>query len=260
MNYPISAMLSSLPLDFEPAVRQAAALGFRRADVVALDERPQAHLEALADVGLLVSCCPIGRGMLTNQTLDASSLADRRAALETMERHIADAARLGATHAYIIPGLDTSDAALARFADACVQLADFAARRMVKLCVEHVPGRALPSAAAALAWLDELAHPNLFLLVDIGHCLISGEDPAGVVRQAGARLGYVHFDDNDGAGDIHWPLLTGRLTEGALRQVIGALTVADYRGALALELNPQNADPIAALRDGKALLERLIRD
>jgi sugar phosphate isomerase/epimerase len=256
MTNPISAMLTSLPLDLESAVRQAAALGFRHVDVVALDERPQSHLEALADAGVVVSCCPIGRGLAPGQTLDAPTLADRRAALETTERHIADAARLGATLAYLVPGMDASDAGLSHFGDACAHLAEFAGRRMVKLCVEHIPGRALSTAVATLAWLEQLAHPNLFLLMDVGHCLISGEDPAGVVRQAGARLGYVHFDDNDGAGDHHWPLLTGRLTEEDLQAVSGALVVAGYRGAVALELNPQNADPVSAMRDGKALLER----
>lgn len=257
MMNPISAMLTSLPLDFEPAVHQAAALGFRHVDVVAVDERPPSHLDALADAGVIVSCCPISRGLVATQTLDAPNLADRRAAVEAMERHIADAARLGATHAYVIPGMDATDAGLTRFADACTQLADVAARRMVRLCVEHIPGRALPTAAGTLAWLEHLAHPNLFLLLDVGHCLISGEDPAGVVRQAGARLGYVHFDDNDGVGDVHWPLLTGRLTEKVMQAVCSALTAAGYNAAAALELNAENADPVAALRDGKALLERL---
>jgi sugar phosphate isomerase/epimerase len=256
MTNPISAMLTSLPLDFEPALRQAATLGFRHVDVVALDERPQAHLEALADAGVIVSCCPLGRGLIPAQTLDATDLADRRAAVEAMERHIADAARLGATHAYVIPGMDATDAGRTRFADACTQLAEFAAQRMVKLCVEHIPGRALPTAAAMLAWLEQEARPNLYLLLDVGHCLITGEDPAGVVRQAGARLGYVHLDDNDGVGDVHWPLLTGRLTAEILQAVCGTLTEVGYRAAVALELNPQNADPVAALRDGKALLER----
>jgi D-psicose/D-tagatose/L-ribulose 3-epimerase len=257
MTNPISAMLTSLPLEFELAVHQAAALGFRYVDVVAQVERPQTHLEALADAGVIVSCCPVGRGLAPGLALDAADVADRRTALSTMERHIADAARLGATHAYVVPGTDASNAGLARFADACAQLAEFAVQRMVKLCVEHVPGRALSSAAATLAWLEQLAHTNLFLLMDVGHCLISGEDAAGVVQQAGARFGYVHFDDNDGKGDVHWPLLAGRLKEEGLQAVCGALVVAGYRAAVALELNPQNADPVAALREGKALLERL---
>jgi sugar phosphate isomerase/epimerase len=260
MPYSISAMLTSLPLAFESAVRQVAALGFQHVDVVALIDRPSAHVEALADAGVAVCCCPIGRDLPEAHTLDAAPVAERRAAVEAMKRQLADAAQLGATHAYVIPGRDQSPSGLACFAETCAMLADFAAQRMVKLCVEHVPGRALATAAGTLQWLEQQDHPNLFLLVDVGHCCISGEDAADIVARAGARLGYMHFDDNDGVSDLHWPLLTGKLTEARLRAVLAALPAAGYRGPLALELNPANADPIAALRDGKALLERFASD
>ncbi|HXG11267.1 MAG TPA: sugar phosphate isomerase/epimerase [Gemmataceae bacterium] len=256
----LSVLLSSLPLDFEPAVRRAAGLGFRYVDVVGLADRPGAHLEALADSGLLVCCAAVGRGLPDGQTLDAASVEMRRAALEQMKRQVADAARLGATHCYLVPGIDAGVEGRLRFTEACLALADFAARRMVRLCVEHVPGRALPTVAAALEWLEEVGHDNLALLLDIGHCLISGEDPAEAAERAGTRLGYVHLDDNDGAGDLHWPLLTGQLTEGALRSFLAALSTIGYGGALTLELNPANPDPEGALREGRELVQRLAQE
>jgi len=253
-------MLTSLPLDFEPAVQQAATLGLEYVDVVATIDRPSAQVEALANAGVTVSCCPIGRDLPAAHVLDGSSIEDRRAVVEAMKRQLADAAFLGATHAYLVPGTDGSPEGLERFGEACEILAGYAAQRMLRLCVEHVPGRALPTAAATLRWLERVQHPNLYLLMDVGHCSISGEDAGKVVTQAGERLGYLHFDDNDGAGDLHWPLLTGKLTEDTLRAVLAALPRAGYRGPLALELNPRNADPVAALRDGKTLLERLLRE
>ena len=211
---------------------KAAALGFDHVDVVALIERPASHREALADAGVVVSCAAVGRELAEGQTLDAASITERRSALEAMKRQVADAAQLGATHAYLIPGLDSSSDGLARFAEGASVLADFAAGRMVKLCVEHIPGRALPTAAGTLDWFSQVGHENLFLLLDVGHCLISGEDPAAIIRSAGSRLGYVHFDDNDGVGDLHWPLLTGKLTEAVLGETMAALRDVDYRGAL----------------------------
>jgi sugar phosphate isomerase/epimerase len=97
------------------------------------------------------------------------------------------------------------------------------------------------------------------LLLDVGHCLNSGEAAAAVVRRAGDRLGYVHLDDNDGAGDLHWPLLTGRLTSQQLADTMTALRTIGYRGALSLELNPMNPEPAEALRDGKRIVEQVIR-
>ena len=176
-----------------------------------------------------------------------------------MRRQIADAARLGATHAYVVSGMDGSPAGLACFAEACGLLADYAAGRMVRLCVEPIPGRALPSAAAVLEWLRRAEHPNLALLLDVGHCLISGEDPAAVARAAGPLLGYVHLDDNDGVGDLHWPLLTGRLTAAQLTDLAAALREIGFSGGMSLELKAAGAARAEAWRRSKEIAERIFR-
>jgi sugar phosphate isomerase/epimerase len=256
-SYPISAMLTSLPLDFEAACRQAAALGFSHVDIVALEERPARHREALADYGLLVSCAAVGRGLPENQSLDAASVDARRAAVETVKRQIADAAALGATHCYLVPGLDAGPASLERFADASGLLGEFARQRRVQLCLEHSPAKALPSVGAALAWLGRPLCEHLELLLDVGHCLISHEDPSVAITQAGGRLGYIHLDDNDGIQDLHGPLLSGQLTVKMLEDILASLRAYGYSGSLALELNPKNAAPLDALREGKRLIEQL---
>jgi sugar phosphate isomerase/epimerase len=253
----LSAMLTSLPLDFAPAVRQVKEIGFTHVDIVATTERAEGDAAFLADAGLWVSCASVGRGLPEEQTLDAASAEVRRAALDAMKLQIADAARLGARDCYIVPGEDASKSALLRFSDACGLLADYAAGRMVQLCVEHVPGRALATAAAVLEWLDAVKHPNLALLLDVGHCLISGENCAEMVGRAEERLGHVHFDDNDGVGDLHWPLLTGQLTRATLLAFGRALQKHHYDGNVALELNPQNPDPVQALRQSRHIIQEL---
>jgi sugar phosphate isomerase/epimerase len=253
--WPLSAFATSLPGDFAAALTQIAALGFTHVDLVAEVERPAEHLDALADSGLLVSCMALGRNLPAGHTLDAAEVGVRRATLALLERQTADAARLGATTAYLVPGTPGDESALDYFAEGCALLADYAVARRVRLCVEHVPGRALSTAARALDWLEQIGHASLGLLMDVGHCLISGEDVGDVVRRAGSRLGYVHLDDNDGLGDLHWPLLAGRLTRRQLADVIAALRTIGYRGALALELNPANPQPVEALREGKIIVE-----
>ncbi len=254
----LTTLLSSLPLPFEEAVRKAAELGFTHVDVVGLEERPAGHRDVLADCGLFVACAAVGRGPDGIFRLDAADVAVRRDFMETTRRQIADAARLGATAAYLVPGTDASADALLRFGEACALLADFAQGYRMRLCVEHVPNRALASATATLKWLERLGQPDLALLLDVGHCLISGEDAAAVVQQTGGRLGYVHLDDNDGVSDLHWPLLAGRLTEEGLSELGAALREVGYRGPLCLELNAANADPVQALRQGKELVERVV--
>jgi sugar phosphate isomerase/epimerase len=252
----LSALLTSLPGDFMTAVPRLAALGFRYVDIVSLADRPVEHAEALAASGLIIGCAAVGRALPEGQTLDAESLDARRAAVETTRLHITDAARLGATTCYVVPGKDESAAGLARFAESCAFLAEFAAGRMVRLCVEHLPGSALARADDTLAWIRASGHANLRLLLDVGHCLIAGEDPLASVVLGGSLLGYVHFDDNDGKSDLHWPLLHGRLTESILHNVLIACRNADCFGA-ALELCPDVGESEENLCQGKELIERL---
>src|SRR5215469_13956859 len=142
-SWPLAAFATSLPGDLAIVLPHIATLGFRHVDLVAQIDRPAAHLEALADSGLLVSCAALGRDLPPGHTLDAADIGLRRATLELLQRQVADAARLGATTAYLLPGFDASETALTCFAEGCALLADYAAARRIRLCVEHVPGRAL---------------------------------------------------------------------------------------------------------------------
>jgi sugar phosphate isomerase/epimerase len=252
----LSVLLTSLPGPFTDAVATAARLGFGLVDIVALVERPLRDREALADAGVRVGCASLGRALAAGVSLDALSVTARRAALEEIKRQLNDAAILGATCAYLPPPLDDRGACLPAFAEGCCLLAEHAASRMIQLCLEPIPGRLLSDAGSMLTFLDEAGHANLGLLLDVGHCLISGENPAEVVRRAGPRLAYVHLDDNDGVGDLHWSLLTGRLTEDHLRRLGEALREIDYHGGMALELNPANPDSEEALRRSKGITEQ----
>ncbi len=229
-RWPLSVLLTSLPLDFAAAVDAAARLGFTHVDVVALVDRPESHREALAAADVLVACASLGRDLPEGISLDALAVSSRRPAVDLVKRQINDAAQLGATTAYLIPPADDRGACLPAFAEVCCLLADHAASRMVRLCLEPIPGRLLSDSTQVLAFLDEADHANLGLLLDVGHCQISGEEPAEVVRRAGSRLTYVHLDDNDGQNDLHWSLLHGRLTEATLVALGQASANAATRG------------------------------
>jgi sugar phosphate isomerase/epimerase len=253
-------MLTSLPLDFDAALRRVAELGFSHVDVVALAERPPSHLESLAESGLVVACTPLGRGLPDGWGLDVPSVELRRATLEILRRQTDDAARLGATCGYLVPPTAVDEDALTRFADGCRLLSEYAGQRQVRLCVEPVPGRALSEASRTFDWLERNSLDGVSLLLDVGHCLISREEPAAVVRRAGRRLGYVHLDDNDGVGDLHWPLFAGRLTRETLHGFLVALAEIAYGGPLAFEFNPALDDPVAALREGRKALHESFAD
>jgi hypothetical protein len=206
MTWPLSAFLPSLSLDFVAAVRQAAELGFRHVDVAGQADRPGEHLEALADTGVIVSGAALAGVLPARYPVEALDPATRRAALRRLEREVADAARLGATCAYVVDGPMSHPTARAYFAEGCALLADYAAGRMVRLAVGHA---------------GEVQHANLGRLLDLPFGL-GGRDPAEAIRAEGSRLFRVR--------------LRGFVAESAeyAGPVLTALNEAGYTGELTL--------------------------
>lgn len=258
MTIPVSAHAGSLPLAFEDTVAILARMGFTHVDPIAVEERPSHHFDALADSGLIVSCVALGQDLPPTHVLDSPSVTIRSETVSLIRRQIHDAAYLGATVAYLLPGRDGTRNGIAYFTEACAMLAEDAADQMVQLCVEHFPDSWLDRAERALEWLQLPELGPVKLLLDVGHCMISREDPADIVRKAGDRLGYVHLDDNNGQEDLHWPLLTGKLTRDDLSHLFAALRQQSYSSSVALELSAKLEDPKGNLELGLALLEELI--
>lgn len=235
---------------------QLAQLGFAWIDIRAIDFTADKSRDLIAAYHMQLSCVGLSFALPPGTSLDSDDQAVRAAAIVGATNGLRHAAHLGADTTYIIPGLDTSPPALARYADAITTLADQAATLGIKLCIEHFPGRALPTVAATLAYLQGINHPNLYLLFDIGHAQIAKEEPVAALHATGDRLGYVHLDDNDGQGDLHWALLDGVLTRIRLHDTLRALTKLQYKGGVSLELSPQLPDPHAAIqRSWQILLE-----
>src|SRR3954447_248651 len=137
--WPVASALTALPLPFAEAVALAARLGFGHVEVAARAGRAAEDLEALADAGVLVPCAALGLNLPAGHGLDARDVGVRRATLRLLQEEVADAARLGATCAWLAPGADAGATALACFAEGCGLLAAYASRRMVRLCLAPAP-------------------------------------------------------------------------------------------------------------------------
>jgi len=236
---------------------QMAALGFDWIDIQPQMLATAQHQSLARELGLQVQCVGVSFGMPDGAALDSPNGDERAAALAHMESSLAHAASLGATAAYVIPGLDASAEALRHYGDSVATTAEIAQRHGLTLGIEHFPGRALPTAAATLDFVRGIGHPNLYLLFDSGHIQMSGEDPVAVIEAAGSRLGYVHLDDNDGQGDFHWGLLDGVMTEESLRRTFAALDEIGYTRAVSLEISPKLPDPFAALKSSREIVARV---
>jgi len=240
-------------------LRQIQDLGFGWIDLQPGDLRKEKDRQLAAELGLKVSCLGASFAMPAGASLDHPDGPLRSAALGHVRDAICHAAALGADTVYVIPGEDDSRAGLSRYGDSLLELAEFASTVRIKFAVEHFPGTALPTAKGTLKYIKSLGDPKLFLLYDSGHIQMTGEDPSEAIHEAGESLGYVHFDDNDGAGDLHWALLDGVMTEETLKDSFRALEDIGYDGAISLELSPLLPNPVEALARSRDILLKAMR-
>ncbi len=234
---------------------RAAALGFEWIDVRPFAFSSEEARLKIRKHGLSVSCIAASFGMPEGARLSSPDRDPKTRAASYYDRTLAFGASLGASAAYVVP--EDDPASLDRYAVGLKRMADRADELGVRLCVEHFPDSALPTASGTIAFLRDVGHPNLFLLLDIGHAQMSGEDPASVISDAGPLLGYVHLDDNDASHDLHLGLTDGILTEAILADSFAALRDIGYRGGLSLELHPGLPDPIDALGRSREIVRRV---
>jgi sugar phosphate isomerase/epimerase len=253
----ISAMTNSLPVTLPEAFVQLVELGFAWVDVPPAAAEDTVRRQ-LAECGLRVACVGLNQGQPESVDLASPDRSVRSASLEYFRQAINATVELGASVGYMVPPIDCDEATRLLWSESLVELAEYAQSQSVRVCIEHFPGRLLPTVASSLEFLRELNHDGLALLIDVGHCLISQEDPAQMVLLAGDRLGYVHFDDNDGRQDLHWPLLTGQLTGAMIRETFHALRAIQYDGAVCLELSAKLENPLENIRHGELILESYV--
>ena len=240
----------------EGALDQLAAIGFRHIDVQARTYTSAQSRSHQSDLGLKMSCVGLSFNMEIGAAMDSPDASARQKALDHIEAGLDQTASYGVDTAYVVPG--DNDALLPHFTESLIAANELAAARQIKLCVEHFPGKALPTARGTLAFLRDLKQDNLYLLLDSGHLQISDEDPAEIIAEAGLQLGYAHLDDNDGEGDLHWSLCDGIMTRDALQATLTALEVSPYSGPVSLELHPELADPAASLKRSFDLVRELL--
>jgi len=248
-----SACIWTCRTPIDETLRQIKQTAFHYVDVEPDTLNAPAARESLKNLGLKVSCVALDHNLPPGSALNGKGSMGE--ALDYLKRALQKAQDLGARTAYLGPCSDRRH--LNEFRSAIAELAEHAAQKKIKLCVEHVPGRAIPTAKEALAFLNGVNHPNAFLLLDIGHTILSKEKAWEIISAAAGRLGYVHLNDNDGKKDRHWPLLDGRLTVDVLKRILETLNQAGYDNTLGLELNEIRPGVMTAFAKNRNLLLRL---
>ena len=249
----ISACLWSYTETPIEAAQIAAAAGFDSIDV-----EPGFTTAGERQETVPVTSVAITHLLPEGTAIESDDDVARAAAVEHAKQALGEAHVLGADLVYVVPAATSDPSARHYFTDSVVQLATEAEVRDIRFAIEHFPETGLPSVRDVMAFIDEVSHPNLYLLLDVGHAQISRESVGDALDMAGDRVAFVHFDDNQGEKDDHLALLDGLMHEEDLAAAVAALRNHGYNGPVSVETNSVLSDPHAAMAGSLATLRRIV--
>jgi sugar phosphate isomerase/epimerase len=132
------------------------------------------------------------------------------------------------------------------------ELAEYANERGVVLVLEPINVHQVTyihTTQEGIAMIDRVNHPNLRLMVDVYHMNIEDVNIYHSLRQAGERIKFVHFADNN----RKWP----GSAHLDFKRIVAVLKKIKYEGFVSLEILPW-PDPDTAARCSIEYLRRFI--
>ncbi len=183
---------------------------------------------------------------------------DRARRRELLEDHIDLANELGARCVSFWSGTPDSeedfDDLMARLVHECRGLAEYAAKRKVRLAFEPEPGMFIDTMDKYAELYEAVNHPSFGLTLDLGHLICMNEKPASQHIHAWKHaLWNIHLDDMKpgvhdhlmfGYGDVDFP------------DAFAALAAIDYRGLASVELSRHSYDAVNIARQAFDFLTR----
>jgi fructoselysine 3-epimerase len=234
----------------EDAIRQTAGFGYDGIDV--WGGRPHAYrgdrnTGELRQLRVLLEECGLAvPSFIPAQFRYPTSLCSpieviRNDSIRYIETGIEIAQALGSDIVSVCPGHTLHGQSIehgwACLADSLKRLADYAARRSMRLALEpadRYETDLVQNTEQARRMLHEVGSHALGIVFDVGHSQIVGEDPATAVRALGSTLFHVHIDDTQGQRDDHLVPGLGIIDFGSF---FAALHDVGYKGFLAAELS-----------------------
>jgi len=139
----------------------------------------------------------------------------------------------------------------------------------LRVSLEHKPTdentrfSIVDSAGTAKLLVREVDRPNMGVTLDVGHCLMAGENPAQSVALLGDRLFGVHLNDGHSKLGAEDGLMFGSIHSVMAMELMYWLQKVQYKGHLYMDTFPQNEDPVREcefnIRRAKALWMRAER-
>lgn len=104
----------------------------------------------------------------------------------------------------------------------------------------------VPSTGAALMLVDEIDRPNMGLTLDVGHMLMSGENPGQSIAMVGRKKKLFGIQLNDGYTRLAAEdgMMFGSIHPSMALEIMAQLYRIQFDGHLYFDTFPQRTDPI----------------
>jgi len=149
------------------------------------------------------------------------------------------------------------------FRDVCDALPELRVSLEHKPTDENTRFYIVNSAGAAKLLVQEVSRPNMGITLDVGHCLMAGENPAQSAALIGDKLFGIHLNDGHSRLGAEDGLMLGTVHSAMAVELMYWLQRIQYRGHLYMDTFPHNEDPVREcefnIRRAKALWARAER-
>lgn len=102
----------------------------------------------------------------------------------------------------------------------------------------------VPSTGAALLLLKEIDRPNMGLTLDVGHMLMSGENPGQSIAMAGKKLFGIQLNDGYTRLAAEDGMMFGSIHPSMALEIIYQLRRIGFSGHFYFDTFPQRTDPV----------------
>lgn len=102
----------------------------------------------------------------------------------------------------------------------------------------------VPSTGAAMLFVNEVNRPNMGLTLDVGHMLMSGENPGQSISMAGDKLFGIQLNDGYTRLAAEDGMMFGSIHPSMALEVLYQLRINNFQGHLYFDTFPQRSDPV----------------
>jgi sugar phosphate isomerase/epimerase len=133
---------------------------------------------------------------------------------------------------------------ISAFRECCDEFPDIKFSLEYKPTDENTRFFTVPSTGAALLLVKEIDRPNMGLTLDVGHMLMSGENPGQSIAMAGRKLFGIQLNDGYTRLAAEDGMMFGSIHPSIALEIMYQLRRIGFQGHFYFDTFPQRTDPV----------------